>query len=472
MFLYHLILAGLCASTQCAPLHDHGNDLLRSLNLPIDEVGATAFSLLYGAPLQQFRQLASTSGILKGEGSNALGSHYTTATASVRNVVRPNVDTIYATGIFDLSATDVVVTLPPMEDDRFYLFGFYDPYGDLFATLGSVDASTPGRYLLGAREACCDDYAGCITSPNPIGTLLIRVEVKNNDTDVTHVASYLSNSTLATVNPHAASHPPLTLTDFADLSNSTVLSTLQLTARLQSRATPESAAFQHKVPAILALAGIRNGSYNQPNGVNMTLAAELAKAATTAFTKAPSSHPDLGNGWSMMNNSYSGTFESGTAIVPRAITAAALYLQVTPANALYPTLGSTQTSLSEGEAYVFTFSGRPPVADNGFWSLTMYDDGGYLVANAENTWAVGDRSNITFADGGLVYGNGTADGSFQVLVQDAGVPPPTNWTSNWLPAPSGGGSFTVTFRLYAPTDALSNGSYVYPLVEKVDAITA
>ncbi|KAK5740665.1 hypothetical protein LTR17_004470 [Elasticomyces elasticus] len=456
MHLYPFLLAGLLTSAQCAPLHDHGNDLLRSLNLPIDEVGATAFSLLYGAPLQQFRQLASTSGILKAEGSNALGSHYTTATASVRNVVRPNVDTIYATGIFDLSATDVVVTLPPMEEDRFYLFGFYDP----------VNASTPGRYLLGAREACCDDYAGCIKSPNPIGTLLIRVEVKNNDTDHTHVASYLSNSTLATVNPHAASHPPLTLTDFADLSNSTVISTLQLTARLQSRATPESADFQHTVPAILALAGIRNGSYNQSNGVNLTLAAELAKAAITAFTKAPSSYPNLGNGWSIMNNSYSGTFESGTAIVPRAIIAAALYLQVTPANALYPTLGSTETTLSEGEAYVFTFSGRPPVADNGFWSLTMYDDSGYLVANAENTWAVGDRSNITFAEGGAVYGNGTADGSFQVLVQDAGIPPPTNWTSNWLPAPSVGGSFTVTFRLYALTEALSDGSYVYPLVRE------
>ncbi|KAK4893460.1 hypothetical protein LTR27_008142 [Elasticomyces elasticus] len=416
MHLYPFLLAGLLTSTQCAPLHDHGNDLLRSLNLPIDGVGATAFSLIYGAPLQQFRQLASTSGILKGEGSNALGSHYTTATANVRNIVRPNVDTIYATGIFDLSATDLVVTLPPMDEDRFYLFGFYDPYGDLFATLGSVDASTPGRYLLGARETCCDDYTGYLTSPNPMGTLLIRVEVKNNDTDVTHVASYLSNSTLATVNPHAAFHTPLTLTDFADLSNSTVLSTLQLTARLQSRATPESALFQHTVPSILALAGIFNGSYNQPNGVNVTLAAELAKAAITAFTTAPSSYPDLGNGWSIMNNSYSGTFESGTTIIPRAITAAALYLQVTPENALYPTqatLGSTQTSLTEGKAYVFTFSDRPPVADNGFWSLTMYDDSGYLVANAENTWAVGDRSNITFADGGPVYGNGTADGSFQ-----------------------------------------------------------
>ena len=59
--------------------------------------------------------------------SNILYNHNTTATASTRNVVRPNVDTIYAEAIFDLSATDVVLTLPAMEEDRFYLAAFYDP---------------------------------------------------------------------------------------------------------------------------------------------------------------------------------------------------------------------------------------------------------------------------------------------------------------------------------------------------------
>jgi hypothetical protein len=292
-----------------------------------------------------------------------------------------------------------------------------------------VSASAAGKYLLRSTNSSCDGYEGCITSPTLIGTLLVRVEVKNNSTDVADVDSYLLNSNLTSINPRTPSLPALTLTDFAHLSNTTALSTLQLTARLESRAPPETALFQAAVPAILALAGICNGSYRQPASVNLTLASALANASASAFTKAPSSYPRLGNGWSVLNNSYSGSFESGTAIIPRALTAVSLYLQNTASNALYPTLESTQLSLTDSEAYLFTFSGKPPVADDGFWSLTMYDGDGYLVSNTENTYAVGDRSNITFPSGDLVYGNRTEDGSFQVLVQDADVSPPSNWTT-------------------------------------------
>jgi hypothetical protein len=126
MHLYDLLLfACLCTLIQCVPLPSPSSNLLFSLNLSVDELGATVFSLLYGSPLLAFYQL--TKGTLTGEGTNVLGSHNTTATASTRNVVRPNVDTVYAAGAFDLSATDLVLTVPPMEEDRFYLFAFYDP---------------------------------------------------------------------------------------------------------------------------------------------------------------------------------------------------------------------------------------------------------------------------------------------------------------------------------------------------------
>jgi hypothetical protein len=298
-----------------------------------------------------------------------------------------------------------------------------------------VSASKAGKYLLRFADSNCNDcngYEGCIASPTPIGSLLVRVEVKNNSTDVAHVDSYLHNSSLTSINPRTPYLPALALTDFAHLSNATELSTLQLTARLESRAAPETDLFKAAVPAILALAGISNGSYRQPAGVNLTLASSLAHASASAFENVLSNYPSLGNGWSILNNSYSGTFECGTAIIPRAITAVELYLQNTPSNALYPTLGSTQLSLTDSEAYLFTFSGKPPVADDGFWSLTMYDDDGYLVSNPENTYAVGDRSNITFPSGDLVYGNGTEDGSFQVLVQAADVSPPSNWTKKYV----------------------------------------
>ena len=125
MHLYHLFFAYLFTLIQCRPLPSPSSNLLLSLNLTVDELGATAFSLLYGSPLQNFHQLAE--GTLMGEGTNVLGSHNTTATASTRNVIRPNVDTVYAAGTFDLLATDLVLTVPPMEEDRFYLFAFYDP---------------------------------------------------------------------------------------------------------------------------------------------------------------------------------------------------------------------------------------------------------------------------------------------------------------------------------------------------------
>ena len=125
MYLYHLLFASLLTLIKCTPLPSHSSNLLHSLDLPVDETGATAFSLLYGSPLINFLTIANST--LAYGGSNVLFSHNTTATASTRTVVRPNVDTVYAEAIFDLSATDLVLTLPAMEEDRFYLAAFFDP---------------------------------------------------------------------------------------------------------------------------------------------------------------------------------------------------------------------------------------------------------------------------------------------------------------------------------------------------------
>ena len=125
MYLNCVLLAYLLPLIECNPLPSPSSDLLRNLDLSVDETGATAFSLLYGSPLVNFLQIAKST--LEYGGSNILFSHNTTATASTRTVVRPNVDTVYAEAIFDLSATDLVLTLPAMDEDRFYLAAFFDP---------------------------------------------------------------------------------------------------------------------------------------------------------------------------------------------------------------------------------------------------------------------------------------------------------------------------------------------------------
>jgi hypothetical protein len=125
MHLTYLLFATLLPFIECTLRNSPSSEILQSLNLTDDELGATVFALLYGVPLLAFYQLVN--GTLSEEGLNVFGYINSTATASTRTVVRPNVDTIYGSATYDLSGSDLVLTVPPMEEDRFYLFAFYDP---------------------------------------------------------------------------------------------------------------------------------------------------------------------------------------------------------------------------------------------------------------------------------------------------------------------------------------------------------
>ena len=131
-------------------------------------------------------------------------------------------------------------------------------------------------------------------------------------------------------------------------------------------------------------------------------------------------------------------------------------------------------SVPEGEALLVTFvGGKPPVASDGFWSLTLYGPDGGLVANSLNRYDVSSDGKLTYPDGVRVYGETSGKGDeevFQVLVQSADTVPPANWTANWLPCPSSGDEFSLAMRLYAEEMAALEGEYVYPVFEKAETI--
>jgi hypothetical protein len=103
----------------------------------------------------------------------------------------------------------------------------------------------------------------------------------------------------------------------------------------------------------------------------------------------------------------------------------------------------------EHQTLTFTAGGLPPVGENGFWSLTMYDERNLLVANPIDRYVIrpdtpGLRSD---ADGGLTIH----------LAADRHDDIPDG---NWLPAPRG--AFNVALRTYLPLAPIRDGTWFPP----------
>lgn len=257
---------------------------------------------------------------------------------------------------------------------------------------------------------------------------------------------------------------------------------MKMLAQINPYCPPLVASDKDHVDSQLAAAGIRDFSYTTPPGVNLSLANASVPIITNKALSAPGNLINAGNGWNVIAKNASGNY--GTHYALRNGIAGPYYLQITEPNAYYPIFDngsrsgsqiSTHFNLSADQAYIYTFSGRPPLSETGFWSLTLYQDQ-YLVSNPLDRSALGDRSNLTFPDGKFVYKHGgaateAADRDFQILIQPADVTPPSNWTSNWLPGPAGGGQdVSVLLRFYDAYDGVFNGTYKYPKVSVQSAI--
>ena len=261
------------------------------------------------------------------------------------------------------------------------------------------------------------------------GAILNRFLLKNNSTDFQVVYALQNQSNILEINrtfQNDDNVPSLSLSLFNNLtSTSSIKQQLTVLARLAPYNPPEVTVDGTILNEIFALAGLQNGTYNPPPDVNLT-----AAAITQTKTLGTEIFFPVDDGWTEQRRSNQGDFH--TDYISRAVIAFVGYLQLTPEEALYPSFnGRASLSLSSDDAYMFTFSSKPPV--NGFWSLTAYGPDQYLIPNPLNRASVGDRSNLTYPDGKLVYGGeGDEGGAFQILIQAADVTLPGNWTNKFV----------------------------------------
>ena len=162
----------------------------------------------------------------------------------------------------------------------------------------------------------------------------------------------------------------------------------------------------------------------------------------------------VANGWSM-NTDTMGVY--GNYYLKRAIVTQLGLGANLPEDAIYPMNLADEAGrpLDGASKYSIHFDkgAAPPV--DAFWSITLYDQEGYQVANPLNRFAV--SSWMPFKT--------NPDGSLDLYVQSENPGKDREW--NWLPAPKG--PFNLTMRLYAPKSEALTGKWNPPAVVKSEA---
>ncbi|HBE80949.1 MAG TPA: hypothetical protein DDW65_24645 [Firmicutes bacterium] len=94
----------------------------------------------------------------------------------------------------------------------------------------------------------------------------------------------------------------------------------------------------------------------------------------------------------------------------------------------------------------------PPV--DAFWSITVYNERGYLAENPAHRYAISPHLDEL---------NYNSDGSLDILI---GTSVPSKIAaSNWLPAPEG--PFNLILRMYWPKDQVLNGAWLPPAILRI-----
>lgn len=386
-------------------------------------------------------------------------------TNSFRAVVRPNVDTLYSTAWLDLSAEPVVMTLPP-SNGRFFMIQCMDAWTNVFAD--------PGIRTLGNKEAKYEIVgpgwhgpilagAEVIRAPTPMVWTLARVYVRNRE-DLPAARAYQSGldiRPLSRVNdPTFQSAYPLPGKRNVNPVMMDVLKEMGPKAFFErfmklTAANPPAAQDAPFVKNILEPYGIAPGRprawENLDPSDRQALAAGLEQVLNTFSDRISfqRQHQQRVNGWDVPGQGPGGSY--GTSYMRRAAVALLGLAAKVHADGIHfnASVDGSGNRLDGSKAYRLTFGPDNTPPTQAFWSITLYDDKGYLVANPLGRYAVRPGEGLNYE----------RDGSLVIYLQ--GDDPGPEHRPNWLPTPPDQ-TYELSLRAYWPSEALLNGQWTPP----------
>lgn len=421
-------------------------------------LGAQAY--LFGYPLVIFDATRLRSAARAGP-ENTLFRMRRFPDAAFRDVVRPNVDTLYTSAFIDTDRGPCVFEMPA-QGERYEVMTFLDAWTNVVTAPGTrTQGQTGGRYLLAGPRWQGDPPAGVglIRSPTRWLWLIGRTQTQGaaDYATVHRLQDALSLSCAGTPRSAAARWlgPPPATTAASPREEVEGLSTPDFLGHLAAL-LPDNPPAPDDAPLMQRLAAIGLRPSEAPawsiwDQAALGLGRHLAAWRITRALAAPTG---LQQGWSTppANLGRYGTDYNTRAAVAMIGLGANL-----PEDALYPSarLDAQGQPLEGGHRYQLHFAAGqlPPV--RAFWSVTAYGDDEFFIDHPQRRYALGDRDPLVF----------NADGSLDLWVQ-ADEPPPER-RANWLPVRAGQ-RFQLMARLYWPRDEALRGDWRMPGLQRLD----
>jgi hypothetical protein len=388
-------------------------------------------------------------------------------TADFKIVVRPNFDTLYSSAWLDLSKEPVVVTAPDT-DGRYYLLPMLDMWTDVFASPGWRTTGTEAaNYLVTPPGWSGDVPEGMSHIPAPTPHVWIIGRTKTDgpaDYDAVHKIqdgykiTPLSQWGKDPVPPQANIDPSVDMTTPPKVQVDTMAADKYFAYAAELLKLHPPHITDQPIIAQLARIGFEVGKDFDLSKADPSVQKALSDAPKAAQELMAWKVPTIArvaNGWSM-NTDTMGVY--GNYYLKRAMVAQLGLGANVPEDAIYPMNLADETGqpLTGEHNYVLHFpkGDTPPV--EAFWSVTLYDNQGFQVANTLNRFAISSWMPLAY----------NADGSLDLYFQNES--PGAGKEANWLPAPKG--PFNLTMRLYAPGSDALTGKWNPPAVARAQAL--
>lgn len=392
--------------------------------------------------------------------------------------IRPNVDTLYSLAWFDLTAEPLILSVPKMDfvagqtsTPRYYVMELFDMWTNVIFSIGSrTTGSEAGRFaIIGPNwKGTIPTGLQVIKSPSVTAWVIGRLSTNGTNDDITKIKTLQAGMKIVPLSYFASGQaytPPTGTVDgtidmstpvFDQVKTMTSEAFLTTLANLMKRYPPPPAdAAELDLLAKIGLVPGQDFSFAQlPRSIANALQNVLPAGINASYAGLATF--SLVNGWAYPP-SDTGLF--GTHYAERAIAAIDGIGANIRRDAVYPSTSFDDRlrPLSSEHSYLIHFN--PPPPEKGFWSVTIYNDQGYLFPNSENRYSVSSWMP------GLKY---NLDGSIDVMIQQQS--PGSDWQNNWLPSASSSSSsltFNLVLRIYWPGDQVLNGTWRAPGVQRV-----